>query len=40
MDLDNDYLIKTSIYSDSFAFYQIKDFKQMGFILKKANYRI
>ena len=38
MDIDEEYLINTRIYSDFYSSYQINDFLNMGYILKRVNH--
>ena len=35
MDIDEEYLINTRIYSDFYSSYQVNDFLNMGYILKR-----
>ena len=40
MDLDDEYLENTRIYSDCFASYQPNTFRERGYILKRVNHSV
>ena len=40
MDLDEEYVVNTNIYSDCFASYQPNTFRQNGYILKRFNHSV
>ena len=39
-DLTENESVKTRIYSDCFSSYQVNDFKEMGYILKRVNHSV
>ena len=40
MDMDEEYVANTRIYSDCFASYQPNTFRQKGYILKRVNHSV
>ena len=40
MEIDEEYQINTRIYSDCYSSYQVNDFRNMGYILKRVNHSI
>ena len=38
--MEEDYLVNTRIFSDCFASYQVNDFRDLGYILKRVNHSI
>ena len=40
MEIDEEYQINTRIYSDCYSSYQVNDFRNMGYILKRVNHSV